>query len=142
MKTIAICKEHHDSLYFDVSTPELLEAFALSLLRGRTSGKNDYYPIDEEDYEEPKRPISMTDEQVASLPEKDPVRRMSEELLDRYARQSEQVKEYKKQREMIKRAIDNNDGKFAVKVVKAFYGGYGEGEVHFVKLQERYPGDE
>lgn len=141
MKTIAVCNEHHGALYFDVSTSELMEAFCLSLLRGKTNGKNADYII-EHPIPEPVRPTSLTDEQIQAMPTTDPVRFSAEQILQKYKTKLENWGRNQRQFLRTQEALRTNNGRKALEIVKTYYYGYNEGDVHFETVSERYPGDE
>jgi hypothetical protein len=116
MKRILILEEHHGTWYLDASTRALLEAAALSAVRGRFGCDNIYYPIDV-----PSKPAPpFTEEELKHIPavmQKDADRKIKE-----YERELQGYKLRMKELRLIDRCLRTNDGALAVRVLELRQG--------------------
>ncbi len=129
MKKIMILKEHHGSVVLDISTPDQLQRAALSVVKGRFSGDNDYYLV--EMPEAPQDP-GFTNADVEKMPSA--LRENAFTALEEHGRKLEFYKRELREYEMLKRCIDTDDGKLAVRILNMRKGYEDEGfetyEVH------------
>lgn len=137
MKQIIYFKEHHGSIALDFSTPEQQQRAALSVVRGRFSGNNPYYPMDPP--EEPKQP-DFAEEDIDKLPAS--MQAAARVQYDQYKRAQANYAYEKRMQDAIKRCLDANDGKLALRIIMNRQSNCDEG-YEVIEVYNEYPsGDE
>ncbi len=111
---ILILKEHHGERYLDISTQAKLDKVALSVVKGRFSGENDYYPMEESD---PPEPLDFTEEDISKMPES--LKKTAQTTMDQYKRRLQQYEADQKREELVKGCLETNDAKLAWKILNS-----------------------
>lgn len=110
---ILILKEHHGTVYLNVSTPEQMDKVCLSILRARSS--TDEYLSDVEENQKPQEPAISFDESQ-SLPA-GRVRDVALAEWSGYHRDCEEYERRKHDFDRTTRALETNNGRLAYKIL-------------------------
>ena len=130
-------KEHHCTILVDATD---LPRAALSILRGRFGCENPYYSIKDEESVTPLTPPSVTRELAESLPD-GPVKQAAKEEWDIFDRVTKAQKLVLAQNTAIKRALLDQDGKLALKILEARRR-YEDEDFDIIEVEPFYPGGE
>lgn len=128
-------KEHHGDVYLDISTDERFAAVALSIINGRFGGNNPYYYFDND---EPDKPLSQ--EQIEALPEGS-VKHFAFGELSNYTSYTRQKMEWERAERadiVTKEAIEKQDPKLAIQVLK-LRSKYEDEGYEIINVLEEYP---
>jgi hypothetical protein len=113
MKRIIVLKEHHDTVYLDASTPEQMDRACLSVLRARTETPE--YQEWAAEIQEPNEPALSFEASQALPPGK--VREVALAEWGEYHKKVECYQRLKRDVERTKKALDENNGKLAYKIL-------------------------
>lgn len=114
-KRVMVLNEHHGDRHLDVSSVAQLRAVSLSILKGRFSGHNDYYPL--QTFDQPLTEPSFTWEQIQAMRE-GPVKRAAQEEYEGYQNSKKFRESIMQQQELIKKAIAEDNGALAYRILE------------------------
>lgn len=133
IKRIIVLEEHHGIVYLDASTDVQLEKACLSILQCKWED-GWFKAIGWQDEPPPQPPL--TQEQTDQLPEG----KVKDFALEEWASYQERLKIYndeKKEMKLVEKAIKNQDGKLAYRLLKKNPGWYCE-DFYLEKVMESY----